>query len=979
METTPNIVLPVVYCQVNPGWVFEDGTPNLVFTFFRVGDLTLPLVINYTLSGTATLGVDYTGVATGATVRSIFLPPGVGATSITIDPIADTTPESNETVVVTLVGGANYLVGSGPVVGTISNDDSVGPVVNASVSTSSVTEDGTTNLIYTFARTGVTTKALTVNYNVGGTATPGADYVSTPNIISTGSTAIIIPARAKIASVIVNPNSDQTVETDESVVFTVLPGTGYTVGTPSTVSGSILNDDNVAIKPSVTISVSSPNIIAEDGAQNLTYTFTRSGSTVNALVVKYLVSGSATLGTDYTGISTVGSVKTVTIPAGAGSAQVVVDPTADLTVEPLETVVLSIYPDAAYNTGTATSVVTGGISNDDNVATTPTVTLSVTPANVAEDGPTNLVYTFARSGTTTGNLAVNYSVSGSATSGVDYTGVPSGNVKVFTIPAGNSAASLVVDPTVDAVTEANETVILTLQPGNGYTRGTTVGVQGLITNDDLLAAPVVSLSATPLAVTEDGIPNIVYTFLRAGSVANAITVGYTLSGTAVPNTDYAYSPYSINRTVIIPSGGTTANLTINPNADAGIESNETVVVTVAPGAGYSVGSPSTVSTTIIDDDAVNLPIVTVAASNPTTRLESDTNNLNFVLLRSGSNAAPLTVNVAVSGTATVGVDYLGLGNTSTQSITFAVGESLKNIPIDPIDDTVGESNEYVLLAVQPGSDYRVGGAASIAVFIDNDDSVTGTTGPFVYRYLASNAAADPGPGRWNYNVFVNGVNIPSMIYISNYDFNNIDQTAWLTAINQSNTSPKGSFTVVPSGTLYPILKYNVTGNINIGASFSSIPVEPADTYTRNSTPGSNLLVNFNTVAATPTGPTGPTGPTSATGPTGPLPLVSVSSSPGGVTELGPNVLFTVTRSGVTTSPLTVFFNVSGSAAPGLDYFMSPMPPTLTIPAGAASAFINASPISDAQFEGPETVIISLTPSSLYAIGSGSATSVITNV
>ncbi|MFM6271683.1 MAG: calcium-binding protein, partial [Dolichospermum sp.] len=53
------------------------------------------------------------------------------------------------------------------------------PSITLAVSPSSVTEDGTTNLVYTFTRTGVTTNALTVNYTLGGTATLNTDYTRT--------------------------------------------------------------------------------------------------------------------------------------------------------------------------------------------------------------------------------------------------------------------------------------------------------------------------------------------------------------------------------------------------------------------------------------------------------------------------------------------------------------------------------------------------------------------------------------------------------------------------------------------------------------------------------------------------------------------------------------------------------------------------------------------------------------------------------
>jgi hypothetical protein len=56
--------------------------------------------------------------------------------------------------------------------------------VTLAVSPSSVTEDGTTNLVYTFTRSGVTTNPLTVNYTIGGTATNGTDYTSIPTSVT---------------------------------------------------------------------------------------------------------------------------------------------------------------------------------------------------------------------------------------------------------------------------------------------------------------------------------------------------------------------------------------------------------------------------------------------------------------------------------------------------------------------------------------------------------------------------------------------------------------------------------------------------------------------------------------------------------------------------------------------------------------------------------------------------------------------------
>ncbi|NCS04642.1 MAG: endo-1,3-1,4-beta-glycanase ExsH, partial [Microcystis aeruginosa G13-11] len=276
--------------------------------------------------------------------------------------------------------------------------------VSLAVSPSSVTEDGTANMVYTFTRSGVTTNALTVNYTIGGTATNGTDYTSIP-------TSVTFAANSSTATVTVDPTADTTVESDETVALTLATGTGYTVGTTTAVTGTITNDD----LPSITLAVS-PSSVTEDGTANLVYTFTRSGVTTNALTVNYTIGGTATNGTDYTSIPT-----SVTFAANSATATVTVDPTADTTVESDETVALTLATGTGYTVGTPDAA-TGTITNDD--VTLPSITLAVSPSSVTEDGTTNLIYTFTRSGVTTNPLTVNYTIGGTATNGTDYTSIP---------------------------------------------------------------------------------------------------------------------------------------------------------------------------------------------------------------------------------------------------------------------------------------------------------------------------------------------------------------------------------------------------------------------------------------------------------------------------------------------------------------------------------------------------------------------------
>ncbi|MFM6724572.1 MAG: Calx-beta domain-containing protein, partial [Dolichospermum sp.] len=370
------------------------------------------------------------------------------------------------------------------------------PSITLAVSPASVTEDGTANLIYTFTRTGATTNALTVNYSIAGTA-DATDYTgATPG---TGKT-ITFAAGSATATLTIDPTADTTIEANETVALTQATGTGYTNGTTKPVTGTITNND----LPTITLAVA-PASVTEDGTGNLVYTFSRTGATTSALTVNYSIAGTADA-TDYTG-ATPGTGKTITFAIGSSTATLTIDPTADTTIEPNETVALTLATGTGYTIGTTTAV-TGTITNDD----LPSITLAVSPASVTEDGTGNLVYTFSRTGATTSALTVNYCIAGTAEA-TDYTGATPGTGKTITFAAGSATATLTIDPTADTTIEANETVALTLATGTGYTIGTTTAVTGTITNDDL---PSITLAVAPASVTEDGTGNLVYTFSRTG-------------------------------------------------------------------------------------------------------------------------------------------------------------------------------------------------------------------------------------------------------------------------------------------------------------------------------------------------------------------------------------------------------------------------------------------------------------------------------
>ena len=103
-----------------------------------------------------------------------------------------------------------------------------------------------------------------------------------------------------------------------------------------------------------------------------------------------------------------------------------------------------------------------------------------------------------------------------------------------------------------------------------------------------------------------------------------------------------------------------------------------------------------------------------------------------------------------------------------------------------------------------------------------------------------------------------------------------------------------------------------------------------------------------------------------------LPTVTVNATTASATEGGAAGAFTVSRSGNTLFPLTVFYTVGGSATAGDDYMA--LAGSAVIAAGSQTATLAVGPIDDGLVEPDETVIVTLTAGITYAVGgSGAAT------
>ena len=333
------------------------------------------------------------------------------------------------------------------------------------------------------------------------------------------------------------------------------------------------------------------------GTTNATFTITRTGSLAQSTTVTYsTANGTASPGSDYT--TTTGNV---TFGVNETTKTVVVPIIGDTTLEPNET----FFVNLTNPTNSAVLVDSQGLGtiiNDDTAPSLPTVTLTLAPTSVVENGTPNLVYTFTRTGSLTNPLTVNYTIAGTATQGTDYNNIPTS----VTFAANSSTATVIVDPTDDTLVESAESVSLTLSPNSAYTVGTTTAVTGTITDNDVVTLPQVTLSLNYSGISENSPTNFIYTFTRTGVLTNPLTVNYTVGGTATNGVDYN----NIATSVTFAANSSTATVIVNPTEDTTVETNETISLSLTNSTSYASGTTSPVTATIINDDGTRLPRAT---------------------------------------------------------------------------------------------------------------------------------------------------------------------------------------------------------------------------------------------------------------------------------------------------------------------------------------------------------------------------------
>ncbi len=502
--------------------------------------------------------------------------------------------------------------------------------------------------------------------------------------------------------------NDSVDEADGGITVTVDSGTGYTVGSPASLTIPVRDDDPTV----VSLARTGTGAVTEGGAVELNVTLARAlvaGETIDvplAIGGANVTTGDWTLapkpGATLTGVTLVdadtATPKVRFEGAGAQTATLELAATADGTAEGAETFTIALGSDSAFDDAALGTNVGGGadphgtdhtfdVTVNDGAAPppgTPAVAFAAAASSATEDAGTHNVTLDLAPAAPSGGLAIAYAVTGTATagSGNDFTIQGSGTLGVA---AGATAATIAIAIHDDSIDDDAETVVLTLNPGTGYTLGgTTVHTLTIADNDDPVT-PAACVSAQLLSDVQ----------------------GY--AGESRPN-----SPDHVPRwRRVLAAFGESNSYSHNPmtvaeaqaQADRGLPRWVPVVTALE----CLAGKPPTV------------PRVTVQGGSAVT----EGGHAVFTVSASASPAAALTVTLTVADDGSS--DFLSAGDQGEKTVTIAAGRTSATLTVPTQDDSTDEADGSVTATVSGGTGYTVGSPSVATVAVaDNDPTPQGT-------------------------------------------------------------------------------------------------------------------------------------------------------------------------------------------------------------------------------------------------------------
>ena len=700
--------------------VTEGDTTGAVLSFVVTSDkkASKDMTVNfYTISGgTATAGSDYTEIISSSpivvTIPADSLTPSIQPT-VTI--IGDLIQEKDETVNIKidtpLFNGAadptRTIVPTATATdtGTIADDDTT----TVYVANQNYQEtDATHTVQFPISLTKKSDRAISVVVTFApGTTHPveSGDYtLSTVN-----PTTVTIPADSFFVNYNIDIIGDQTTEFDETLQITIStplfqpgdivptnePGTDVVLGTTQAII-TIANDDSDSV--SITSVIASSNTEGDVGTGK-TLTFHLSTTNINEEDI------SLTVALDFTGANTASSGDILTfdnpaiILAGVGSADISVEINGDILVE----------ADTETFTVVISDLLLGGESTNDFTISNPTAigtiqdddSLKVTLSASATSGTegTSITFTATLSSSASQDVVIPFTTSGGTATSSDYSPT-SGSVTVL---ASQTTGTFSIALTDDSNYEVSEDFTVTLGTPLFPTQ-----VNSRVTLSSTFSSSITITDNDPLSFTISGPANVneastaVYTISLSTNVQDPVSVTVSTSdgtgahdakGGAAAGGGNDYQTNSVSD-LTFNHNDTPKTFSVIIYGDSTLEYPESFTVSLsAPTTGTTLGSPSSITTVINNDDSLQVTIgnaPSIAEGNTV----GSTTTFTFPISIPIATDYDVTVIATTSdGTATAPSDYTAKTNLVDTTVTIAAGDTTVDFTVEVNQDLLVEAFE----------------------------------------------------------------------------------------------------------------------------------------------------------------------------------------------------------------------------------------------------------------------------------------------
>jgi hypothetical protein len=530
---------------------------------------------------------------------------GQSTAMVTIQVLADTLGEYNENFLVTLSNPSfgSTLIGTSAL-GTVQNDD---PVLSITANQATQVEGNSqapdSPFVFTVTRTGNTTGASTAKWQVSGVASGvSVDPVDFGGYMPSG--MVIFTAGQVTQTLTVMVMADVAGELNEGFLVTLSEPTGADLLDERIATMHIVNDDTmVSIQP-VTTSVAEG---AEGTSVQAAFVLTREGNINQASTVDWRVQGVSThqvIAQDFVAgqeaLSNGGlpsGVASFTAGQSTATVWVQIDGDAEYAPDEMFRVALSAPSVGAVKGDPATFT----IVNDDAL-----ISLNTTPQLASEGGA--MQFALTRTGTGLGlssEVVVRWTASGYGESAATSSDL-SAMTGFVTFAANATAAVITLQALADTLVERDEQFRMELTEvttGNASFNPTAFVSHAAITDEDV----GVWVSAARSQVLEgsqvSGETPFVVEVFRTGRLDQVTSLNLSVSGgTTNPTSGDDFAANSL--AVTFAANAVSQLVTLVIKHDAQSEVDESFVVRIDQGSGYTViGEP--VYGTVLNDDGTS--------------------------------------------------------------------------------------------------------------------------------------------------------------------------------------------------------------------------------------------------------------------------------------------------------------------------------------------------------------------------------------